>query len=113
MRLQDMSVLEKADKLEELLNKADLDVDYAITVAWKNNAEEDKTTARIAIENARMMFMETQDIYKDSQIESLDLDVQAEAYATYNTLLDNCLKMFPEYINNDIITESIEPAQHI
>ncbi len=35
MRLQDMSVLEKADKLEELLNKADLDVDYAITVHGK------------------------------------------------------------------------------
>lgn len=106
MRLEDMNILEKVNKLEGLLAKADMDVEYAITVAWKNNAEEDKKTARIVIENARTMFA-------SPKIKSLDLDVQASTYADYNVLLDNCLKMFPEYINNDIITESREPSMHI
>ena len=106
MRLEDMSILEKANKLEELLAKADLDQEYANEVAWQNNAAEDKRTAIVTIENARTMF-------KNPQIESLDIDVQADAYATYNTILDNCLKMFPEYINNDIITESVGSIKHI
>lgn len=106
MRLEDMSILEKADKLEGLLAKADLDVEYAITVAWKNNAEEDKRIAKTAIENARTL-------YASPKIKSLDLDVQAETYANYSALLDSCLKMFPEYINNDIITESIDQTRHM
>lgn len=106
MRLEDMSVLEKANKLEELLAKADSDVEYAITVAWRNNAEEDKKTARIAIENARTIF-------REPQIGSLDSDIQADTYANSNTILDNCLRMFPEYINNDIITESVQSTMHM
>lgn len=106
MRLQDMSILEKANKLEGLLAKAELDVDYAITIEWKNNAEDDKRTAKIAIENARTMFA-------SPRIKSLDSDVQADTYANYNALLDSCLKMFPEYINNDVVTESVNPGMHI
>lgn len=106
MRLQDMGILEKANILEGLIARADLDVDYAITIAWKNNAEEDKRMARVVIENARIMFA-------SSRIDSLDSDVRAETYASYNTMLDSYLKMFPEYANNDIITESVENSKHI
>lgn len=106
MRLEDMSILEKANKLEGLLAKADTDVEYAITVAWKNNAEEDKRNAKTIIENARTMFA-------SQRIQSLDLDVRASTYAHYNTLLDSCLKMFPEYAKNDIITESVNPSMHM
>lgn len=106
MRLEDMSILEKANQLEGLIAKADLDVEYAITVAWRNNAEEDKRSAKVLIENARTMFA-------SARINSLDADVRAEAYAKYSTALDSCLMMFPEYINNDVITESVGNQMHM
>lgn len=104
MRLQDMSITDKVNELEGLIAKAELDVEYSISVAWANGAEEDKKNAKVVIANARTMFA-------SNRIDQLDMDVRAATYANYNTLLDSYLKMFPEHINDDKITESV--GRHI
>lgn len=99
MRLEDMSILEKATALESCIAKADLDVEYAITVNWGDNAEEEKKQARIVIQNARELF-------STGRLEQLDHDVQIDAYATWNVRLDTLLRKFPEYaIEKDIFKE--------
>lgn len=101
MVLQNMSILEKVNKLEGLIAKTELDVEYSISVAWLNGAEEDKNNAKVAIKNARTMFA-------SNRIDQLDMDVRAATIANYNALLDTYLKMFPEYINDEEITETVE-----
>lgn len=91
-RLEDMSILEKVTALEACIAKADLDVEYSITVAWgtDQSAEEVKSQARIEIANAKQLF-------SSGRIDTLDYDVRADAYANWNVKMDNYLRKFPEY----------------
>lgn len=90
VRLGEMSILEKANALEACIAKADLDVEYAINVKWESNAQDDKNQAKVIIQNARELF-------STGRLEQLDLEVKADAYATWNIKLDTLLRRFPEY----------------
>lgn len=99
-KLQDLNILEKANQLEALIAKADLDIDYSIQVKWggsKNDAERD---ARVLIANTRLLF-------QSGRIDQLDMEVREKAFANYHTMLDSYLKRFPEYELDDVITESV------
>lgn len=100
MRLIDMNVLEKANQLEALIDKSDLDTDYSIQVKWDENPTKTKREAKVIIDNARILF-------QNGAIDNLDIDMKAEAYANYNTVLDSYLKRFPEFELNDVQTESV------
>lgn len=101
MRLEDMNILEKANKLESLIAKTDLEPDYSIQVKWLENPSYTKTQAKVLIDNTRLLF-------QSGRIDSLDIDMKAEAFANYNTQLDSYLKRFPEYELEDIQTESVQ-----
>lgn len=100
MRLEDMNVLEKANQLEALIAKADLNTEYSIQVKWVENPSATKQAAKILIDNTRLLF-------QSGRINQLDFDMKASAYANYNTQLDSYLKRFPEFALNDIQTESV------
>ena len=100
MKLEDMQVLEKAEKLEALVARAELDTEYAIQVAWLGERQERINNAKVLVQNAKTLF-------NGGRIESLESDVRASAYANYHVQLDTYLKMFPEYNLNDVITESV------
>lgn len=100
MRLEDMDVLEKAAQLEALIAKANLEPDYSIQVSWLGNQNDSKREARALIDNTRLLFQQ-------GKIKSLDMDMRNEAYSNYNSRLASFLKMFPEYVQSDIKTESI------
>ena len=106
IRLQDLSILEKANQLEALMEKADSEVDYSIQVKWGSNKEIIERDARIVIANTRLLFQSDSLDYPD-RLEQLDISVREEAYAHYHSMLDSYLKKFPEYELNDVITESV------
>ncbi|MCH5166871.1 MAG: hypothetical protein J1F35_03175 [Erysipelotrichales bacterium] len=105
-KLNQMSVLEKADKLASLIAKADLETDYAIQVAWGDSAAAAKNAAKIVIENTKTLF-------QSNRIDQLDPDVRAKTFADYHVTLDSYLKMFPEYQLEDVITETVDKAHSI
>lgn len=94
MKLENMTVQEKINQLEGLIAKTDLDVDYAIQVAWKSNAVDTKKDARILIDNARTLF-------SNGRIDTLDYDVRNQAITNYSNKLDEYLRMFPEYAQDN------------
>lgn len=100
MRLEDMNILEKANQLEALIAKSDLDTEYSIQVKWIDNPSNTKQQAKVLIDNARLLF-------QNGRIDQLDYDMKAEAFANYNTQFDSFLKRFPEFALNDVQTESV------
>ena len=105
IRLKDMQISEKVDLLKELIARAEVDTDYAQTVAWGDSGIA-KVTAEInvLVDNAITLF-------EPGKIDSLDKDIQADTYAKFQTKLDAYLRLFPEYQHEDKITESV--TQHI
>lgn len=98
-RLEEMSVLEKADQLEALIAKSDLDTDYSIQVEWDENPAKTKQGAKVLIDNTKILF-------QSGKINQLDFDMRNEANNNYSIKLDSYLKRFPEYGLSDVQTES-------
>ena len=105
MKLENMTITDKINALEQAIEKANSEVEYSIQVKWEKDAEDTKNDAHIFIQNAHTLFA-------SGGIDSLDYDVKADAYASYNMRLDSYLRMFPEFQLDDIITENV-PAMHI
>lgn len=99
-KLNQMNVLEKANKLEALIEKTELDVEYSTQVAWVGVTTDVKTAVGILISNTRKLF-------EEKEIDSLDPEVKEETYANYSVMLDSYLRMFPEYHLDEAITETV------
>lgn len=99
-KLNELNILEKANQLEALIAKADLDVDYSIQVKWGGNKDVVIRDIRVLIANARLLFQK-------GGIDQLEMSVREEASDNYHTMLDSYLKKFPEYELDDVITESV------
>lgn len=101
IKLEDMSILEKVSKLESFVAKADLDDEYRRSIVLGDqDYSEFKAYAKTLIANARTLFAM-------NRIDDLEYNARAEAFGNYNVSLDQVLKKFPEYAQNDIITESV------
>lgn len=104
VKLEKMNILEKATLLDSLIEKAESDRSYATTVIWKGESEDAINHAKVVIENVRTLFGQ-------NDIDTLEPQERADAYANYHVQLDTQIKMFPEYQLNDSITESVDRSQ--
>lgn len=89
-RLEEMSVIEKANVLQSLVAKADLEVDYAIQVKWKTNKDDEIREIGVLLDNTRNLF-------STGRIDNLDYDVRNSTIENYNNRLTSYITMFPEY----------------
>lgn len=88
--LDEMPILEKTDTLEQLIERAEFDVEYAIKVIWNAEVTDSKKDAKIIIENIRTLF-------NDNEINKMEGLERNEAFDKLNKLLDSHLMQFPEY----------------
>ena len=92
MDLNNMTPQAKIQKITELLNKMEMDINYSTKVATGDNKEKFMEDARQIAINATVMLV-------NGRINQItDLYIRNQAIMKWNTLLDNTLCCFPEFM---------------
>ena len=99
-KLKNMDVLDKANELESLIAKSELNTEFCIKVAWQGDRQETINSAKALIQNARELFTE-------KRIGALDYDVRQATYLRYHGQFNSYLKIFPEYQVTEAQTENV------
>jgi len=90
MELSSMNLEQKRNELSRLYNKAELNLEYRIQVAWGNDSEVTRYRIRTLIANYDLLF-------RTGRIKQLDYENVQGGIAYYSNQFDTYLKMFPEY----------------
>lgn len=88
-----MPIVWKIDKIIELLNKMENDINYSTRVIAGDNKD-------LFIANARQIAMNGAILFKNGKINQLDLEQRNIAFENYNNEIDNILSCFPEFMDS-------------
>lgn len=99
-----MTILDKMQQLVELASEAESNVDYALSVKWRSNSEDEKKNIVALVENAKMLF-------SSNYLEGLEFAMAEKTHEYYHHLFDEALMMFPEFYNQDLLSDLIEPTE--
>jgi hypothetical protein len=100
MNLEEMTPLEKANLLEKLIAKAELDLDYSMKV---KNVED----FAITFSSMKQIIKNTRELFATGRINKLDYDVRQTTINKYHNVLDGYLKKFPEFQNEEEIENNL------
>lgn len=95
MDLNNFSINLKISRLNLLLAKMQIDIQYSFLVKTGDDKKAFISYAKSVVKNATIIF-------NNGQINDLDLETKNKTIAEWNNKIDELLCCFPEYMKDDI-----------